>query len=213
MKNYVILFYRFYLLLIMQTYYLFNFKNFKSNQIKHVHTQHVLCLNQAFVLYSHYKISSRAFCGFAVSIFQNLLMHEFPPPPHERGARLSQIGPIGLRPALINKMWAWSTGEMILTRENRRTQRKSSPISTLFKTNSALTDLVLSPDLLGNGPATDRLNHAISAPSSHEHRLACGRSEFIRTGLINEQNLWQSKIRLRRFYMWITRYSESLVSD
>jgi hypothetical protein len=43
------------------------------------------------------------------------------------------------------------------------------------------------PNFSKKFPASNRLDHAVSAPLSHEQRLAYGRFEFIKTEVINEQ--------------------------
>ena len=48
---------------------------------------------------------------------------------------------------------------MILTGENRRTERKTRPSAILFTTDPTWTDLGLNPDLRGERPATKRLSH------------------------------------------------------
>ena len=58
------------------------------------------CLNQSFLLYSHYKISPRALCGIITRCMFKKITNTCIP--HECGAQLRKIGPIGLRPAVIN---------------------------------------------------------------------------------------------------------------
>jgi len=52
-----------------------------------------------------------------------------------------------------------STGGMILTREYGRTQRKKSPLATLYTTNPKQTGQALNPGLRDAMPATNVLNH------------------------------------------------------
>jgi hypothetical protein len=52
-----------------------------------------------------------------------------------------------------------SDGGMILTGENRRTQRKTCPSATSSTTNPTWTDPGANPGLRGERPATNDLNH------------------------------------------------------
>jgi hypothetical protein len=52
-----------------------------------------------------------------------------------------------------------SDGGMILTGENRRTQRKTCPIATLSTTNPTWIDPGANPGLRGERPATNDLSH------------------------------------------------------
>jgi hypothetical protein len=52
-----------------------------------------------------------------------------------------------------------SDGGMIVTGENRRTRRKSSPSATLPTTNPAWIDPGANPVLRGERPATNDLSH------------------------------------------------------
>jgi hypothetical protein len=50
-------------------------------------------------------------------------------------------------------------GGMILTEENRRTQRNICPSATLSTTNPTWNDPGVNPGLRGERPATNRLSH------------------------------------------------------
>jgi hypothetical protein len=61
-------------------------------------------------------------------------------------------------PQMIHE-WIWSSGGMILTGENRKNGRKTCPNATLSIINPTGTDLVASPGLRGEKPATNRLSY------------------------------------------------------
>jgi hypothetical protein len=50
-------------------------------------------------------------------------------------------------------------GGMILTKENRRTRRRTCPSATFTATNPALTEPDANPGLRGDMPTTNRLTH------------------------------------------------------
>jgi hypothetical protein len=55
-----------------------------------------------------------------------------------------------------------SHGGMVLTGENRRTQRKTCRNATLCITNPIWTDAGANPDLRGERPATNSLSHGMN---------------------------------------------------
>jgi hypothetical protein len=69
----------------------------------------------------------------------------------------SLTGPLSI-PQMIHE-WFWSSGGMILTRENRRTQRKSCPIATLSTINHTWTSLGAKSCFCGEKLATDPLSY------------------------------------------------------
>jgi hypothetical protein len=82
-----------------------------------------------------------------------------------------------------------SDGGMILTGENRRTRRKTSPSATLSTTNPTGIDPGANPGLRGERPATNHLSHGTAQPciQAETNILACcverGKSLDIRHAL------------------------------
>jgi hypothetical protein len=58
-------------------------------------------------------------------------------------------------------------GRMILTEENRRTQRKTCPSTTFSTTNPTRIDPGANSGLRGERPATNRLSHGTAAIHHH----------------------------------------------
>jgi hypothetical protein len=71
-------------------------------------------------------------------------------------------GPLSI-PHMIYE-WIWSSGGMILIRENRRTRRKSYPSATLSTINPILTELGAESGLRDEKPATNRLSYMARPP-------------------------------------------------
>lgn len=90
---------------------MFCFAKFELTQFASVMNKSMCIHNMIFVeinilfFYPYYEISPRALCGIILPIFKNYLCANLPLArgPRRRWALLRQIGPVGLRPALIYK--------------------------------------------------------------------------------------------------------------
>jgi hypothetical protein len=96
----------------------------------------------------------------------------------------------------------------ILTLHNRSTRRKSRFTSFLFRTSPTLTGLVLSSTL---SKKKNRLDHAASAPSSHEEHMTILSS--LKLKILMSKPLDKAKLDYVNFYVWTKRYNESSVSE
>jgi hypothetical protein len=101
--------------------------------------------------------------------------------------------------------WVWSKGRMILTRENRKTQRNTCPSATFGTTNLTWTDLGSNQVLRGNRPVTNLLTHRTARILKRKITQSYWKVRFAPCSerspvVINNQLKWGSKCCL--YILW-----------